>query len=87
MKRIYKYQLEITDTQTIKTPGIPKFLCAQAQGDKLFVWVEIDDSQPDFVSEVFVFGTGHPILDHPIKYLSTVQTHGGQLVWHVYVRG
>jgi hypothetical protein len=31
-----------------------------------------------------VYGTGHPVVDEPRKYVGTFQMRGGLLVFHVF---
>jgi hypothetical protein len=95
-KVIYKYELEITDTQTVKMPAvISNMLCAMMQGDKLCVWAEVEANWPLTDREFKVVGTGHEIdfatdaysdshTESHFKYINTVMQ--GPFVWHIYWR-
>ena len=101
MKRIYKYQLEITDQQIIEMPKGTELLSAQFQGKNLCVWALVS---PDYEVKKGVkqygfriFGTGHEIdveIEDPsensnegrFKFLATVQQFSGDLVWHIFYR-
>lgn len=86
MNRIYKYNLEATDEQTLLMPLGARILCVQMQGPALCLWAEVDDAQTVEERRAFrVIGTGHPIPDAAsLTYIGTVQMRGGQLIFHVY---
>jgi len=101
MKRIYKYQLEVTDQQIIKMPKGAELLSAQFQGKDLCVWALVNlRGSPDYEMREYefrIFGTGHEIdveiedpgedfNDERFKFLATVQQFGGDLVWHIFYR-
>jgi len=89
MKTIYKYPIKITDNQDVRMPKGAKILCAQMQGETPCLWAEVDSTVGLEYRSIEIFGTGHPIhVDMGIerKYIGTVQTNGGQLIWHVYER-
>ena len=88
---IHKYELEITDEQTIKMPRNAVFLSAQMQGNKpcIWCWVDPDGEMEDVTFRIF--GTGHAIdrSRYPgLRYWATVQTlHGNRSgVWHIFSR-
>ena len=87
MKRIYKYPLEVTDTQIIELPFGARILTADMQYEKLCLWALVN---PDLESKskrtIDIFGTGHPIDGKPRDYISTFQMDGGRLIFHVFVR-
>ena len=39
MKKIYKYELEITEIQTVEMPVGAEILCVQFQDEALCLWV------------------------------------------------
>jgi hypothetical protein len=85
MKKIFKYQLEITDRQIIKMPQGAKILSVQNQHNTLTLWAEVNPTS-QMVDRYFqVFGTGHPIEDELGDYLATVLTDNDRIVWHVFV--
>ena len=84
MTKIYKYKLDLQDTQIINAP-IVKPLCAQKQGDELALWAEVDTAKDNEIFQVTIVGTGHSVPTDAGEYLSTVQD--GCYVWHVYLRG
>lgn len=87
MNTIYKYPLRITDDQSIKMPEGAKILTAQMQGETLCLWAEVNPALPLERRFFEIIGTGNPLpsgMGASRTYINTVQSHGGQLVWHVY---
>lgn len=92
MKTIYKYPLEIKDTQFIKLPAGAQILTAQTQKtgyrEQLCLWALVDTDNKTKTREIVIIGTGNPIklADESwlLNYISTVQQLDGRLVWHVF---
>ena len=85
MKTIFKYQLEIKDTQVIKIPKGADPFTAQFQGEQLCVWAAVETDAELEDREFRIFGTGQPLdLSGVFRYLSTVQQ--GSLVWHIFTK-
>lgn len=82
MEKIYKYKLNLQDTQIINAP-IVKPLCVQKQGNELALWAEVDTAKDNEIFQVTIVGTGHSVPTDAGEYLSTVQD--GYYVWHVYL--
>ena len=83
---IYKFQLELTDTQSIAIPRDAQILSCQMQHGRLCLWALVDPSQPIEARYFDIFGTGSPYECESGKhaFISTVQDSG--LVWHVLAR-
>ena len=91
MRMIHKYELDITDIQTIDLPEYAEMLTIQAQRDKLCLWCIIDTEDGIEPRTFHVVGTGNPMPepeseDWPtaLAYCGTAQTREGRLVWHVF---
>ena len=93
MRSIYKYDIVAAHDNIIEGP-ITKLLTAQIQHGTIVVWAEVDTNAPVRKFEVFPIGTGWP-LDPPMDrecvldthtYLSTVQSAGGSLIFHIYYK-
>jgi hypothetical protein len=86
--KIWKYPLEMTDTQRVQMPKGAQILTAQMQGQTLCLWALVDCgsvlSKDD--REIEIIGTGNPISDASRRYIATVQMCGGGLVWHIFER-
>lgn len=87
MKIIYKFPVKIEDLQTLKMPTGAQILCVQMQGQEPFIWALIDTQNIDKEYIFELYGTGHEIhydMGTERKYIGTFQTHGGQLVYHLF---
>lgn len=86
MSVIYKYELELTDSQVVTLRNGAKILDVQLQKGKIVFWAVIDKAYPEKEVEFLTFGTGgseHAVI--PDKgYIGTVQQ--GDYVWHVFAR-
>lgn len=86
-QQIWKFQLQLDDTQVITMPYAAKILCVQMQYGVPCLWVlcNMDDGKSD--RTIDIFGTGHSITDLFTRtYIGTVQQMDGALVWHVFER-
>jgi hypothetical protein len=85
-KAIYKYQIEVTDEQTLTLPINAQILAVQTQWDSPCIWAMIDPKEKQMEQvTIRIWGTGHPIADsESLTYLGTFQMLGGQLVFHVF---
>ena len=96
---IYKYQLEVTDTQLIHLPSDAEILTVQTQpepglmgeriGEKVCLWAKLRADTPESTATVVtrtieIFGTGHPIKPGNRKYLGTFMLRGGSFVGHAF---
>ena len=86
MQRIWKYQIELTDIQTIFAPKNAEHLCVQVQHEVICIWVKVDlfNEVPEEEMTIFVHGTGHELLSQTAMYLGTFQKAGGDLIFHVF---
>lgn len=84
---VWKFQLQIIDRCTLEMPQGARVLCVQPQNNLPTLWALVDLAAPMVKRDFLIFGTGHPLdvalWSRPI-YVGTVQTHGGNLVWHVF---
>jgi len=87
-RRIWKYPLQLTDTQTVEMPEGAQILTAQRQGQTLCLWalVDCEPELPKQNREIEIIGTGNPIIEAPRRYIATVQMQGGSLWWHIFER-
>ena len=88
MKTVYKYDLEVTDKQTISLPKWADILCVQVQDGKPRIWAKVDTKETRFEDRTFyIHGTGHPIneADNALMvHWATFQLLNGALVFHVF---
>jgi hypothetical protein len=78
--------------QTIELPFYAEMLTIQEQRDKLVMWCIVDTEDELEPRTFHVVGTGNPMPEPEweewpimLAYVSTVQTKGGRLVWHVFL--
>lgn len=90
MRRIYKYDLEITGQQFVEMPIANEILTIQNQTGIPRIWAIVNLDSPTTKICIEMFGTGQklPDIDGMIgrKYLGTFQLMGGGLVYHVFKR-
>lgn len=86
MKTIYKYPLDIDDSQTILIPKGSKILSAVNIKEQCFVYAIVDTTVLDNEYKQFeIVGTGH-LMDNNTKrnFLGTVIMQNGSFVAHVF---
>jgi len=83
VKRIYKYELEITDSQVIEMPIRADILSVQVQYGSPCIWVLVDDDLVKEPRTILTFGTWNAVLGVN-KFIGTYQVESGQLVFHVF---
>lgn len=85
MNSIYKYELQVTDTQEILMKKGAKILSVQTQDEKICIWALVDENEIHERRFFHIYGTGHQINPiHKIKFVGTCQLHNGGLVFHVF---
>lgn len=82
VKTIFKYPIEVVDSQEIKMPIGAEVLTVQVQGDIPCLWALVESSVPSESRTILIFGTGHPVSGLNNKYIGTFQL--GALVFHVF---
>lgn len=87
MNKIFKYELEIKDKQTLKVPLNSKVLKVGVIDEKLYVWIifplihEKSSVGIDFIIAV----TGSEFKAVGLHYLDTFFLKGGDFVGHLYM--
>jgi hypothetical protein len=87
MKKIFKYPIEVVDEQVLVLPLGAKVLSAIAQGDDLVIYALVEPTV-EFKKnvEIRIVGTGHDVTFdlQKFKFLNSISTWGGRLIWHVF---
>lgn len=83
-RRIWKFNLRITDEQHVEMPMGMEFLDAQFQGDQLCLWALVDANEETHSHRFFIVGTGNPFPREAAYHIATVQQPGTSLVWHIF---
>lgn len=86
MRKVFKYELPVDDYFTLSLPKGAQVLSVQAQGNKPCLWALVDPDAPTEERQFRFAGTGHSIKEDPgrLEFVSTFQTHGGSLVFHIF---
>ena len=80
---IWKFEVELTTTQTVKIPENAEILTCQLQDGKPHIWAKVNPEKPKEMRLIGMFGTGHPMPTMwKTKYISTIQKDG--FVWHFF---
>ena len=87
MEKIYKYELEITNLQSVSMPIGANVISANVQNGKLCIWALVDTRNSDKNKSIAVAGTGYEIdftvSDYDFYFVDTVMM-SDILVLHVY---
>lgn len=83
-KSIYRYDI-LTGNGVVKLPGDSDFLHVAYKDNTLCVWTLIDTDKPVHAYTFKFYGTGWTLPDEPGRYIGTVVTTDGSVVWHVFV--
>lgn len=85
MKQVWKFILNVDETQKIHMPAGARLLTVQPQGMEFCLWALVDTLAPLEWRVIAIIGTGHAAPDYgDIKHISTFQLHGGALVLHAF---
>lgn len=82
---IWKYELEITDVQSVQMPEGAKIISVANQGGVLCLWAMVDPMQATRKRAIVIIGTGNPIRSAgkiKLKFIGTALIE--QFVWHVF---
>jgi len=88
MHTIWKFPLELTDTQEISIPSQYELLdIIEQHPNKFMMWAVVNEQAPKEIIKIEIYGTGHPIKDIiSLKHIKTLCASNGILVWHFFER-
>ena len=81
---IWKYTLEVTDTQNIPMPKGSKILSVQAQENRPCIWALVNPNKELEPRRFEMYSTGHPLTFDSRDYLGTFQLDQEALVFHLF---
>ena len=85
MKVIWKFSVHAGYRETISVPVGTRLFEAQFQRREIVIWGVVDEANAlTEEREIFVLTTGSPMPDEPLRHLGTIQTNGGDYVFHVF---
>lgn len=85
MRTVHKYKLNFTRHQLLQLPDFFSLLDVQIQHGDIVLWALVDTEAPKSFRTFLIYGTGEPIDQAVLTYISTVQMAGGSYVWHVFI--
>lgn len=85
MRTIWKFELEVSDEQTIAIPQGAQLLHAGVQGEQLCLWAIVDPNAPTVNRHIGIRGTGHPCEFNIMSHIGTVMMP--PFVWHLFDLG
>ena len=89
IKKIYKYDIQIKELQTLKLPVGSKILKLgnKVGNNVISLWAMVNSREPNYLPlEIAVVGTGNVVeynFEDIYEYVDTV-IMDNQFVWHVY---
>ena len=82
---IWKYPLEITDSQSFVTPEVWNPIHIAYQDERLTLWAEVDaDDEAVVERTVVIVGTGNRYDAQGLAHIGSALDPNRPLVWHVY---
>lgn len=81
---IWKWEIPVTDRQTVAMPAGAKILDVQMQHDACCIWALCDPTMPAELRHIAMYGTGHPITGESGEYIASFQMAQGMLVFHAF---
>ena len=89
--KIWRYGLNITDTQTIPMQKNAKIMSVAMMECGLCIWVRVENDSriPNVDRGIIIHGTGHMLLEPDVPFIGTVIDNRMSLplVWHVFDGG
>lgn len=83
--RIYKYELELLEHQTVKMPPMSSVLKVQFQNGLLQAWARVDETlEPTEEVDFWVVGTGSPMPEMKCDAMYVDTVFQDFMVWHVF---
>lgn len=87
MKTVYKYSIPINEqTFRLDLPGGAKILSAQLQNGKPQLWALVNTEMPAISRQFYWVGTGNPIDESGLTYVSTFLLNQDTKVIHLFVK-
>lgn len=93
---IGKFTLPTVDRQVVEIPEPAEILSVIEQYGEIVLYAKMEKGAPLVTKTIDIYGTGHTITkpqsllvegvykSEPGKFLGTVSTENGALIWHVF---
>lgn len=79
-----KFELPIMTHQVVEIPHPAKIISVINQRDKIVLYAEINPNSWKVSKHIGIYGTGHELSFKDKRFIGTVSTFNGDLIWHVY---
>ena len=84
MQTIWKYEISITDRQTILMPKGARILSFQLQNNIPCIWAIVNTEAKKETRTFLVLGTGNIFsIKNKLNFMGTIQDSNG-FVWHLF---
>ncbi len=82
---VYKYLVPLEDEPVLELPKGAQVLSFQVQHERMVLYALVNPDARHEKRRFRLAGTGHPIdAELPLRFIGTVQLHGGALVFHLF---
>jgi hypothetical protein len=85
MKKIYKYNLEVEDSQIVSIPG-GEIISVIEQNGSISLYAITDSNKPPIDFEIQIIGTGSNAPISEFNFLDTIKMANGNLIFHIFYR-
>lgn len=82
--KIWKFDLTLDERQELELPEGAEILTAQLQMGVVRLWALCDGRAALTKRVIATYWAGNVIPDNAGTYIATVQSHGGQRLYHVF---
>ena len=83
-KTVWKWKLQLNETQVINMPSGAEILSIQTQQGKPMLWALVNEDNPPTSRTFATYGTGFTMPENPGKYIGSYQNKRETLVLHVF---
>lgn len=84
MRKIYKYEIPMTDSFSLPLPKGAEIIYVGLQRGEPQMWALVDPAAETELRSFCVHGTGHTVAEGDLKHLGSLIMHGDALVVHVF---
>ena len=82
--QVWKYELEVVDTQWLELPRGANILSVDVQHGTPCLWAQVDTEAVKDSVLIVTHGTGHPMKSNHMEFLGTYQLESGSFIGHVF---
>jgi hypothetical protein len=83
MQTIFKFVLK-NEVAEVEMPVGAQILHVAEQHNDICIWAQVDSEAAKETRYFIIYGTGHRMMNCEHKFIGTMLTAGGHLVWHLF---